>query len=68
MKKHKSYSSRIGTTQDYSVWTACGLGDGGAREVHEFDIAYKDGEVDCKSCLRSMERKERQDRLIRLGR
>lgn len=59
MKKHKTFSHTIGTSGEYDVYTACGLGDGGDRETQEFDVAQKDSEVTCKSCLRSMAKRDR---------
>lgn len=58
-KKHKTFSSAIGMCGEWNVWTACGLGEPpppgpSGREGYEFEVAINDGEVSCKSCLRSM--------------
>ena len=59
MKKHKIFTHPIGTTGEYDAYTACGLGDGGDRDMQEFDIAQNNSEVTCKSCMRSMAKRDR---------
>lgn len=51
MKTHLVNSAQIGTTGDWDVWSACGLGRGN-RELVEFESA-KEGElITCKACAK----------------